>query len=394
MGAAYSDYILAPKSRTLIPSSVHGINGSVANAISLTGNHTGNATFYGLSSVTYDFQKNIAGVVTLDIQSVSSEDAYLGVTFSESNLWINEQACDATADAGLDSPLWFNVGRGPGTYSAEKKQNRGAFRYLTIVSNTTATVSVKGVVVEFTAAPKQDLQAYTGYFHSDDELLNKIWYAGAYTNQLCTIDPEYGDALPLLGIVKSGDNITLPQTTPWWSNYTITNGSSATTDGAKRDRLVWPGDMSISLESIVVSTYDLYSLRNSLESLLELQHADGRLPYAGKPFTDMISFTYHLHSLIGVSYYYKYSSDHTWLSRYWSQFKRAVEWSLSSIDDSGMANVTASADWLRFGMGGHVGPKIIRPGSRIWLTSLEYRGERHTIICAEPRHRSCLDPGR
>jgi hypothetical protein len=265
-----------------------------------TENHSGNATFHGLSSVTYDFKKNIAGIVTLDIQGVSSEDAYLGVTFSESNLWINEQACDATADAGLDSPLWFNVGRGAGRYTAEKKHNRGAFRYLTIVSNTTATVSVKEVVVEFTAAPKQDLRGYTGYFHSDDELLNKIWYAGAYTNQLCTIDPAYGDALPLLGIADSGDNITLPQTTPWWSNYTITNGSSALTDGAKRDRLVWPGDMSISLESIVVSTYDLYSLRNSLEALLALQHADGRLPYAGEPFPQStISFTYHLHSLIG-----------------------------------------------------------------------------------------------
>ncbi|KAL1874197.1 hypothetical protein Plec18167_006134 [Paecilomyces lecythidis] len=354
LGAAYSEYILAPESRTLIPLEVYGVNGSVEDAASLTKGHRGTTIFRGISSVTYDFKRNIAGLVTVDIQDVSSKDAYLGVTFSESNLWINAQACDATADAGLDSPLWFNVGHGAGNYTAEKKHNRGAFRYLTIVSNTTATISVNQVTVEFTAAPKQDLQAYTGFFHSNDELLNEIWYAGAYTNQLCTIDPAYGDALPLLGTIDSGDNITLPETTPWWSNYTITNGSSALTDGAKRDRLVWPGDMSISLESIVVSTYDLYSLRNSLESLFALQHADGRLPYAGQPFPQTtISFTYHLHSLIGVSYYYKYSGDHAWLSKYWRQFKRAIGWSLSSVDDSGMANVTASADWLRFGMGGH-----------------------------------------
>ena len=29
-----------------------------------------------------------------------------------------------------------------------------------------------------TAAPVQDLRAYRGWFHCDDELLNRIWYAG------------------------------------------------------------------------------------------------------------------------------------------------------------------------------------------------------------------------
>ena len=47
------------------------------------------------------------------------------------------------------------------------------------------------------------LRDYTGYFHCDDELLNRIWYAGAYTNQLCTIDPSRGDALVHLGEIES-----------------------------------------------------------------------------------------------------------------------------------------------------------------------------------------------
>ncbi|KAF4167227.1 hypothetical protein CNMCM6936_005477 [Aspergillus lentulus] len=313
----------------------------------------GKATFHGVSSVTYDFGRNVAGIVSLDISRVSSHDAFIGVTFSESSLWINNEACDATADAGLDSPLWFPVGHGSGRYTAEKKHNRGAFRYLTLVTNTSATVVVESVRINFTAAPTQNLRAYTGYFHCDDELLNRIWYAGAYTNQLCTIDPSMGNSLPFLGTITSSDNITLPETVPWWSNYTIANGSSVLTDGAKRDRLVWPGDMSIALESIAVSTYDLYSVRMALESLFAIQQADGRLPYAGKPFYDTVSYTYHLHSLIGVSYYYRYSGDKNWLVAHWSQYKRALQWSLSSIDDTGLANVTASADWLRFGMGGH-----------------------------------------
>jgi hypothetical protein len=350
----YEKYILAPASRDLVPERVYQVNGSISNPSALTNAKRGQATFHGVSSVTYDFGRNIAGIVSLDVSRVTSQDTFIGVTFSESSLWINNEACDATADAGLDSPLWFPVGHGPGRYTAEKKHNRGAFRYLTLVTNTSATVVVERVRVNFTAAPTQNLRAYTGYFHSNDELLNRIWYAGAYTNQLCTIDPSMGNALPFLGTITSSDNISLPETVPWWSNYTIANGSSVLTDGAKRDRLVWPGDMSIALESIAVSTYDLYSVRMALESLFAMQQADGRLPYAGKPFYDTISYTYHLHSLIGVSYYYRFSGDKAWLAAHWSQYKRALQWSLSSIDDTGLANVTASADWLRFGMGGHV----------------------------------------
>ncbi|KAJ5617298.1 hypothetical protein N7537_002412 [Penicillium hordei] len=353
LAVPYAEYIYAPPSRTLIPPVVVGINGSVTNPASLTNaSDTHPAIFDGLSSVTFDFQKNIAGIVSIDVASASS-DAFIGVTFSESSLYVSEQACDATADAGFDSPIWFSFADGPGLYTAAKKHNRGGFRYMTLVSNTTATVSLNRVTVNFTAAPAQDLRAYTGYFHSDDEILNRIWYAGAYTNQLSTIDPASGNALPWYRIINSTETIALPDTVPWWSNYTISNGSSVLTDGAKRDRLIWPGDMSISLESIGVSTYDLYSVRVALELLLSLQKEDGRLPYASPPFGDTISFTYHCHSLHGVALYYLYSGDRDWLSRYWDQFKLGIDYALSSVDTTGLANITAPSDWLRFGMGGH-----------------------------------------
>ncbi|KAJ5179241.1 hypothetical protein N7492_002451 [Penicillium capsulatum] len=348
----YSNYILAPASRHLRPTSVHQIKGSVSNAKALT-QPSGGAIFKDISSVTYDFGKNIAGLVSLDIGSASSESAYLGVTFTESSLYIRSEASDATADAGLDSPLWFHVGNGPGTYTPDRKHTRGGFRYLTVVANTSATIHLNALQVNFTAAPRQDLRGYTGWFHSDDELVNRIWYAGAYTNQICTVDPTEGNSLVQIGEIGSTDRIELPETVAWWNNYTIANGSSTITDGAKRDRLIWPGDMSIALESIAVSTGDLYSVQTALESLLILQAPDGRLPYAGKPFPDTISFTYHLHSLIGVSYFYRFSGDRDWLSRHWSQYVRGLDWALSSVDSSGLANVTASADWLRFGMGAH-----------------------------------------
>ncbi|KAH7377932.1 alpha-L-rhamnosidase, partial [Cadophora sp. MPI-SDFR-AT-0126] len=352
----YSHYILAPSSRTIYPTVVHQINGSVTKASSLIGGPNGSASFNGVSSVTFDYTKNIGGVVSVTVGASSSSDAVIGLTYTESNLWINGQGSDATADAGLDEVLWLHVGQGPGTYTVERKHDRGSFRYLSLVSNTTATIEVTGVSVYFTAAPVQDLLGYTGYFHTNDELLNRIWYAGAYTNQICAIDPKWGNALVHLGAITKDMNISLPDTVTWYNNATITDGRTVMTDGAKRDREVWPGDMSVALPSVFVSTNDMESVRNALDSLVSLQNeTTGLMPYAGFPFSSLgiVSFTYHLYSLIGISYYYHYSGDVAYLQSQWGPFKKGLAWSLGFIDSTDLMNVTSGADWLRVGMGGH-----------------------------------------
>lgn len=176
----YSEYILAPASRTIYPAAIHRVNGSVSNADSLLSSPNGNAILTGNSSITFDYTKNIGGIVSVIVASSNlPPDTVLGVTFTESSLWINDQACDATADAGLDTPLWLSVGAdGPGTYTVGAEFDRGAFRYLSLVSNASVPIVVTSVAVHFTAAPTQELQNYSGYFHSDDDLLNRIWYAG------------------------------------------------------------------------------------------------------------------------------------------------------------------------------------------------------------------------
>ncbi|GME48578.1 hypothetical protein V502_10960 [Neofusicoccum parvum] len=190
----------------------------------------------------------------------------------------------------------------------------------------------------------EDLRDYPGYFNSDNEKLNRVWYAGAYTNQLCSADPIYGNALGVPG-------------TDWYFNATIANGTSVLMDGAKRDRLVWPGDIAISGPAIFVSTNSLDGIKNGIDSLFVLQQPDGRLPWAGTPFTRpdqfSFSFTYHLYTLLDLFDYFLYTGDIEYLKDYWSQYKLAMNWSLSTIDASGMANVTSSNDWLRSGMGGH-----------------------------------------
>ena len=186
--AKYEEYILAPRSRTLYPTKVHGFNGTISGTDSLIGSAGGQAVFDGVSAVTYDFGKNIAGLVSLQIGDVD-EDQFIGLTYSESSLWISNISCDATEDAGMDEPYWFQPTEG-GNYTTDEDHVRGGFRYLTLVHNTTGNIAVESISVHFTAMPHyadDQIATYTGYFHCDDELLNRIWYAGAYTNQLCTV---------------------------------------------------------------------------------------------------------------------------------------------------------------------------------------------------------------
>jgi hypothetical protein len=166
-----------------------------------------------------------------------------------------------------------------------------------------------------------------------------------------------------LGTINKDQNISLPETVSWYNNATISEGRSTMTDGAKRDREVWPGDMSVALPSVFVSTNDLESVRNALDSLVSLQNVTtGLMPYAGFPFSDLgiVSFTYHLYTLIGISYYHQYSGDIAYLQSQWGSFKRGLAWSLSYIDETGLMNVTSDADWLRVGMGGHVSNIALR----------------------------------
>lgn len=174
--APYHEYILAPPSRTIRPVSIFRTQDPVTSETDLLDADA--STGQGLvlhafnSSVTYDFGKNIGGWVNL---AVLSSNGSVGVTFSESSLWVSSAACDATANSGLDAPLVFNV-TNPGTYTAPANKERGAFRYLTVVNLGDPEIEIHDLWVHFTAMPHWNddaLQNYTGWFHSNDDRLNR-----------------------------------------------------------------------------------------------------------------------------------------------------------------------------------------------------------------------------
>ncbi len=138
---------------------------------------------------------------------------------------------------------------------------RGGFRYLTLFSESSSSnfsINIQDITVEIAYQPAwSNLRAYQGYFSCSDDLLNRIWYSGAYTLQTNAIPPATGREFPILG---SG----------WMNDQNLDLGSTGSTiyvDGSKRDRTVWPGDLGIAVPSILVSTGDWAGVANTLTVL-------------------------------------------------------------------------------------------------------------------------------
>ncbi|KAK0670802.1 family 78 putative glycoside hydrolase [Cercophora samala] len=341
--------------------------------------------------VTWGFGENISGRVCLVVEAVGGGLEEVSLGYSESVVFAGPVP-DATTDRRMrDLPLLMGVPAGKGEVVCVGGEFvRGAFGYFTVYvpegddddddggrgwfqevwtrgqkvlglggkkEKKKKQITISDVWVNCTSFPSQGnngKEAYTGYFSSSSDLLNRIWYAGAYTLQLGTIDPREGGAL--IDYNRIVDHNKSP-TGSWYSNFTISDGESVTTDGAKRDRMVWPGDMFIAIPSIAVSTGDYVSIKNALGVIFKNQYFDGRLPYAGPPMgvTDNREFsdTYHLHSLLGVYGYVLWSGDLGYLREIWGQYLFALHHSISIVDDMGLVHVTSTADWLRPGMTGH-----------------------------------------
>lgn len=100
---------------------------------------------------------------------------------------------------------------------------------LFLLTNSKAKVEINNIAVEMDFQPTwSNLRAYQGYFHSNDELLNRIWYSGAYTIQSNSVPVNTGRQVPF---VING----------WANDGELGPGETIIVDGAKRDRAVWPG---------------------------------------------------------------------------------------------------------------------------------------------------------
>jgi hypothetical protein len=331
---------LAPTSRTVRPTAVFRTAGTVANPQNvLSGQPT---QLSGTNaSITLDFGKEVGGLATVTFGAASDGNQQVGLAFSESSLYVGTNSDISATHEGRQDGALTAAARANSTYTMPTARLRGGFRYLTIFMRTGGSVELTGVSLNFTAAPGMaNPAAYANYFYSNDNLLNRIWYAGAYTVQMSTIATNQGRAWPA-------------PPTEWDNSAVIGVGNAVVSDAAKRDRNIWSGDLGIAVPTAYASTNEMASVRNTLTSLFDRQRGSGELPYSGLPFDLWGSDTYHLWTLYVSTLYYNYTADRAWLDSNWSRFTSGMNFIINKIDGSNLLNVTNTADWARSGQGGN-----------------------------------------
>lgn len=286
------------------------------------------------SSITLDFGKEVGGLVTLHFPAATAPGQQLGLAFTESSQYVGTTSDASNGGSGPDGALTAPVTPGA-SWTMPAASLRGGFRYLTLFAMTAGPIQIDRVSL----AISFDLHPYANSFHSSDPLLNRIWYAGAYTVRTNTITPTTG-------------RVWGPPATGWDNSATVGTGEQILVDGAKRDRTVWPGDLGVSVPTEYASLGDVTPTRNALTTLYAHQAANGQLPYAGPQVNFYGSDTYHLWTLIGTATYYQYSHDDAWLGTEWAGYLRAVGYILGQVGSDGLLTVQGTADWARAGQGG------------------------------------------
>ncbi|MDQ1735149.1 MAG: hypothetical protein QOH56_1400 [Pseudonocardiales bacterium] len=361
-GHPWDAYNLAPASRTVAPKSVYRTTGTVQDASNVL--HSKSTSLIGTgASITVDFGKEVGGLVSVHFPSSTATGQKLGLAFSESSQYVGTTSDASNGGSGADGAVVADVTPGA-TWTLPQKSLRGGFRYLTLFTESAGTIALDQVSLAITFAPSMtDLRSYDNYFYSSDPLLNRIWYAGAYTVQTNTIAPTTG-------------RVWGPPATGWDNSGTVGVGDAVLVDGAKRDRTVWPGDLGVSVPTEYASLGDMTPTRNALTTLYNHQTASGELPFAGPEVNFYGSDTYHLWTLIGTANYYQDSHDGGWLNTEWANYVRALQFSLSKVGSDGLMNVTGTADWARSGQGG----ENIEANSLLYqalVTGAELAGVQH-----------------
>lgn len=248
---------------------------------------------------------------------------------------------------GADGTLSTGVLTSNSKYEPLPSHLRGGFRYLRVFLEQGTSVEIQSVTTTIPAAPNmEDPSDYKGHFYSSDDLLNRIWYGCAYTVQLCSIPPAQGRQWP-------------PPPSGWNNSASCGSGDVVLVDGAKRDRMIWPGDMGVSVVTAITTTGDVEASQNALQTLFQYQEpSDGMLPYVGPPIAPERypntgnSDTYHLWALIGVRHVHEALPSPDFLKKYYVPYQKAVNCSVGKIGPKGLMVVDRSADWARRGQGG------------------------------------------
>ncbi|MEI7557019.1 alpha-L-rhamnosidase C-terminal domain-containing protein [Candidatus Chlorohelix sp.] len=221
-GDDWTRYVVAPPARDVFPQRIvnTALNGGTIDTpegLLLPGGEV--ATIRRIPGsdpqLALDFGMVISG--RLSLQVAASSGAEVRVAFSESLRFLNKNTDYSWKENHTYS--WQAPAQG-GTLET----GAVSFRYVLLFLNSDGWVSVDYLKLHFDSYLGTP-STYKGWFLSSDELLNRIWYAGAYTVNLNTLEPEYpnietgGGALRVSS--QNGEQRVLSRTGADWRDYTL-----------------------------------------------------------------------------------------------------------------------------------------------------------------------------
>jgi alpha-L-rhamnosidase len=335
-GPGWQSYVEGPPGTDVRPVSVVSVSGDVTGASHLLGgSHPGGTTTLTMQLggpqpvILLDYGKDVGGLPYFDVTAASGGlvKPDLHVSYSEAEQYASQPAGDTNPATffprpGEDPHRYddYTVG-GAGVIHATLIQ--GAERFERITLTTPGSVTLSGAGITFGAYDATPAR-YQGWFLSSDAQLNKIWYAGAYTTQL--------------NMAPAGSPDGGPQPVVY--------------DGAKRDRLIWIGDMIQdipAMEDSLGSNGTAY-LKQSLAIFGATQEPGGAIGGFATPLgaSYFYSASYSMYFVAGVAAYYDYTGDLAFVRQEWPVIQRELAWNASNTDPGTGLLATSpvtGADW-------------------------------------------------
>lgn len=308
--AALDRYVVAPDDRIVEPESIERVdlNGGRLDQPEGMLAAGGSATYIerfpgGDPSIVLDFGKVVSGRVT--VVTGASNQPPMRIAASESLRFLSREG-DVT---------WGEqqaYGWQPARTGDDFESGQLTFRYLMLYLAGNGYVEVDQVVLDFVPFLGTP-DTYAGCFESSDEELNRIWYAGAYTLELNTVETASGERLLF--------------------------------DGAKRDRAVWIGDVSVAARMEYVTHNQPDAVRNSLASMADLQRPDGTIPPSSFLDNSLILYDYYAWWVVAFAEYYLYTGDDTFALDYYGNMQRQLEWFAARTGPNGLIVKDAGIEW-------------------------------------------------
>lgn len=294
------------------------------------------SNIFGRPYAIFDFGREVGGQVQFTAAD-GGAPVKVGLAFSESRQYLTS-ASDFSEDSPGVATETHYLTLASGTAQVTDPVIRGGFRYLMVFMNEPGAVKISGLQLHYTPDPTAaNLRSYAGSFLSSSDELNKLWYAGAYTLQMDTIDPTTGRAYPAQpGEVQN--------------NATVAEGPTAITDGAKRDRMDWVGDQSVEDPVAYLTTGESQGAFDSLDFMAKGAAASGAIPGVYLPGSGYNGGwgEYAAWWVRNYLTYYLYTGDKATLDKWFPAMEKDVAWMSSLAGADGLLNIPGSA-------GGHWG---------------------------------------